>query len=317
MRILITGGAGFIGSHLAERLLAQGHEINVLDNFTSGQWTTAELLQEKGAEVFSGDCREKRALMSTLQMAAANCDFIYHLAATVGVKRVLEDPKACIENNIDSLRAVLSLGIPGIFASTSEVYGTISLDLAENAPFQYSSQSRWSYAASKLIGEYLVQQTPGWKSVRFFNIVGPRQNMAYGAVLPTFVKQCLAGEPMTVYGDGQQVRTFLDVRDCAEILDGLRDKDFDVVNVGGDTVATIDALASAVWTTLRPDEQVIQAREVSYADAYPAGFDECRRRVPDLTKLNTLLPQRSKTPFTKTICDLAESLQPEPVISAV
>ena len=296
MKILITGGAGFIGSHLAERLKGDGHEVIVYDRRDDGHW--------RGSWDYVGDCRTIWDVLPNSKKP----EFIYHLAATVGVKRVLEDPKECIENNIESLRAVLGLGIPGIFASTSEVYGRNESELREDSEIIYSSKTRWSYAASKLIGEWLAKQA-GWKTVRFFNVVGPRQSTDYGAVLPKFVKQCLDGTPMTIYGDGSQVRTFLDVRDCVQMLDALRDKDFDVVNVGGSHIRSVHQLATDVWMTLRPEDMVIPICEVPYSDAYPEGFEECPRRVPNLEKLNSLLPDRPQTDFKQTIRDLADYLK--------
>ncbi len=305
-RILITGGAGFIGSHLAERLIGCGHNVLTIDLKPRSQ------SRENGTTLFaeSADCRDRAAL--DFYANEFHPDFIYHLAATVGVKRVLENPKECIENNIDSLRAVLSLGIPGIFASTSEVYGRTESVLREDSPLVYSAKSRWSYATSKLIGEYLIQQTPGWKTVRFFNVVGPRQSNDYGAVLPTFVKQALDGKALTVHGDGSQVRTFMDVRDTVECLDLLREKDFDVLNVGGQNVMSIKELALAVRVHSQPyTTNPVPVLHVPYSAVFPEGFEECRSRVPDLSKLDSLLPERACTPFSKTIQDLADSLKPK------
>lgn len=292
MKILITGGAGFIGSHLAERLMAQGHEVGILDPAEkpkiSGEFTHIRQT-----------CQEFAPFISK-----HHYDFIYHLASTVGVKRVLDDPAACIENNLDSLRAMLDLGIPGLFTSTSEVYGKTEWSLNEDSAITFSSKARWSYAASKLVGEWLCKKA-GWSCVRLFNVIGPRQSSEYGAVLPKFCAQALWTKPLTVYGDGKQIRTFIDVRDCVEILDKLRDKNFDVVNVGGDHIYSIQELAELV-----ADLWHAPIRYVPYAEAYPEGFEECQSRVPNLGKLNALVPERSSTPFMKTITDLCESLSP-------
>lgn len=308
-KVFITGIAGFIGSHLAERLIAQGHKVSGIDNLSSGK--AENIVGIKGINFYNCDCRNLAKLKCII--SEVKPDFIYHLAATVGVKRVLDDPKECIENNIDSTRNILGFGIPGIYASTSEVYGKTDKVLSENAPLIYSSKSRWSYAASKLIGEYLVQATKGWKSVRFFNVVGPRQSSSYGAVLPTFVKQSLDKKKLTVYGNGKQVRTFIDVRDCSEILDRLKDKYFDVVNIGGNTVLSIYDLAVAVIectsSIIVPSNYRIET--VTYKDAYPEGFEECTYRVPSLGKLESLLPVVPSTSLKKTILDLAESIKKE------
>ncbi len=294
-RILVTGGCGFLGSHLAERLVQQGHAVFTLDRACANPTGITRI-------DYTADCRN----LAALETAAYGCDFIYHLAATVGVQRVLADPAECMANNIDSFRAVLSLGIPGLLTSTSEVYGKNQEALSEDSALIYSSKSRWSYAASKLVCEWMAQQA-GWKTVRLFNVVGPRQNSAYGAVLPNFVKQALAGEPLTVHGDGSQVRTFIDVRDCVAILDALRDKQFDVVNVGGETIRTMRQLAVEVQSALGPAARNIAYRP--YAAAYADGFEECQRRVPDLGKLRGLLGHIPSRPLEQTILALADSLR--------
>lgn len=301
MKLFITGIAGFIGSHLAEALVALGHEVSGVDNFSSGKLSN---IQNPAIKCYKCDCQDKYKLGYVINKAKP--DFIYHLAATVGVSKVLDDPKKCIENNIDSLKTVVSFGIPGIFASTSEVYGKNSKIVSEDADLIYSSKSRWSYATSKIIGEYIVQQTDGWKSVRFFNVIGPRQSTSYGAVLPNFVNNAINDEPLQVYGHGMQVRTFLDVRDCAQILDILRDKCFDVVNVAGDTALSISDLAEKVIETLRSSSKF---EYISYNKVYSDGFEECRYRVPDLTKLNSLIGNFVYRDFKQSIKDLAEQIK--------
>jgi len=289
VRILITGGAGFIGSHLAERLKRHGHEVQVID-----------------LKIDGSDCRNiDLGTLHIWKEFGVVPEFIYHLAATVGVRKVLEDPKECIENNVESLRAVLGLGIPGIFASTSEVYGKTTGELSEDSELRYSSKPRWAYAASKLIGEHLARQA-GWKTVRFFNVVGPRQNSDYGAVLPQFVSQAISGEPITVYGDGSQTRTFLDVRDCTAILDTLRDREFDVVNVGGGYHTTVRGLAEFVRDAVSSRSDIVHK---TYESVYPKGFEECRERKPDLSKLRSLIGEFEYRNFHQTVTDLADSLK--------
>lgn len=279
MKILVTGGCGFIGSHLVEYLQRQGHSVNVLDNLSGGAtvlWT---------GQVWVADCQNRNALLH----AAEGCDYIYHCASTVGVQKVLRDPASCIRNIIDSTTSVLSLGVPGMYFSTSEVYGMHEMEVfypfAETTPCILSGAPRWSYAAAKLTGEWLALDA-GWQVVRLFNVVGPRQNPAYGAVMPRFVQAALEGRPLEVYGDGTQVRTFTSVYDVIRILDGLRSQAFDVLNVGGDQSISIRELAARVRVLTESQSEITY---VPYEKAYPAGFEECPSRVPDLTKLESIL----------------------------
>lgn len=296
MKILVTGGAGFIGSHLVERLLSQGHNAVTLDYDTSRRKNLDACCNCAHSWLDCQDIHRSKQLDGV--------EFIYHLAATVGVKRVLKDPSECIRNNVESLRAVLALGIPGMFTSTSEVYGLTEDPLREDSPMKYSSAPRWSYAASKLVGEWMAKQA-GWKVVRLFNVVGPRQSSDYGAVLPKFVSQALRDEPITVYGDGTQTRTFTDVRDCAVMLDQLRDKEFDVVNVAGCRITDMNILAQQVKLECKSKSQIVH---VPYEKAYGPGFEDCASRIPCVEKLHSLLPDRPATSFLKTIRDLAKDI---------
>jgi UDP-glucose 4-epimerase len=309
LKILITGGAGFIGSHLAERLLQEGHLVSILDKAL--EQPLSEGRSHQNLSLCWHDLSFVRRTWRELKHHFGDHDFIYHLAATVGVKRVLEDPTDCIRNNVESLQSALSLGIPGMFTSTSEVYGLTDNLLREDSPMQYSSAPRWSYAASKLVGEWMAKQA-GWKVVRLFNVVGPRQSSDYGAVLPKFVSQALTDSPITVYGDGRQVRTFTNVRDCAEILDQLREKSFDVVNVAGHRICDMNCLAQEVKTVLQSKSEIVH---VPYDQAYGPGFEECASRVPCLEKLESLLPHRPASSFKKTIRDLAEEISRKEVTS--
>lgn len=235
------------------------------------------------------------------------CQFIYHLASTVGVRRVLEDPKECMENIIESTRAVLGLGMPGIYFSTSEVYGKNMETLSEDSRVVLGSKMRWAYAGAKLIGEFLARQA-GWKIVRLFNVVGSRQSSAYGAVLPRFVEQALNGEPITVYGDGSQVRTFLDVHDCVEILEGLRGApNFGLVNLGGEAALTILELAKLVKITLRSHSPIVR---IDYQNAYGPEFEECPSRVPNLSKLHALVGFPNYRRLQDTIYEIAQQKYP-------
>ncbi len=295
MKILITGGAGFIGSHLIQRLVTQRHEPVVLDNLSTGHKENVP----NGIEFHVEDCRNVKALKN----ASKGCEFVYHLASTVGVEKVLGNPRECIENIIESTHAALSLGIPGMDFSTSEVYGKNTKILTEDSELVYSSKARWSYAASKLIGEWLVK-SEGWKTVRLFNIVGPKQNLGY--VFSNFVNRAANNETITVYGTGDQVRTFTDVRDAVNIFDTLRSVDFDVVNVGGTHTTTVKELANTVIGTLNSNSNVVS---VPYSKAYAKGFEDvfedCLVRIPDLTRLHALVGAYKYTPLENTIRDTA------------
>jgi UDP-glucose 4-epimerase len=289
VRILVTGGAGFIGSHLVERLISQGHEVVVLDDLSTG--LKSNLSDE--VEFWEADCRNPKAV----RKAAYGCDYVYHLASTVGVIKVLTDPKDCIENIIKSTQSVLSLGLPGMDFSTSEVYGKNTNILREDSDLIYSNKSRWSYATSKLIGEWLAASAK-WKTVRLFNIVGPRQIPGY--VFSNFIQQARSGKDLTVYGTGEQVRTFIDVRDTVEILDILRDKQFDVVNVGAAHTLSMYELAKTIKRTLNSTSEIVH---VPYIQAYPDGFEECASRIPDLSKLRSLIGNYEYRAIEQTIQD--------------
>lgn len=270
MKILVTGGAGFIGSHLAEYLVRSGHHVDVIDDLSAGKREYVP----KGARFFKSRCQD--------WMPDEDYDFSYHLASTVGVAKVVADPTHCIRNVVESTSAALRG--KGIYFSTSEVYGKNTGLLSEDSEIQLSSKSRWNYAAAKLCGEWMARQA-GWKVVRLFNVIGPRQNMAYGAVFPNFVSQAVSGQALTVHGDGSQVRTFIDVRDCVELLDRLRDREFDICNVGGELVLPIVGLARSIREITKSDS------EIRFTE-YPMGngFEECVSRIPDLGQLQRLVP---------------------------
>jgi UDP-glucose 4-epimerase len=296
MKILITGGAGFIGSHLVLKLIEQGHDPVIIDNLSTGRQENVP----EGVEAHFKDCRDSESL----KQASKGCEFVYHLASTVGVEKVLNNPKECIENIIESTHSVLDLGIPGMDFSTSEVYGKNTGLLTESGDLVYSSKARWSYATSKLIGEWLSKSV-GWKSIRLFNIVGPNQNRGY--VFSNFVYQAVNNMPITVYDTGAQVRTFVDVRDTASILSSLRDKEFDVVNVGGIYTLSVREFANIVKSVLNSKSEIIS---VPYNKAYSKGFEDsfedCPARMPDLTKLHSLVGDFKYLSFEKTIKDTAE-----------
>ena len=282
----MTGGAGFIGSHLSQYLLDSGHEVTVLDDLSSGK----KEYVPKGAAFWNIACQDLPYTVFERKF-----DFCFHLASTVGVSKVLADPKKCISNILDSTRAVLNLDCPGINFSTSEVYGKNLAVLSEKSDCVLSGLTRWSYAAAKLSAEWCAIQS-GWKSVRLFNVIGPRQNLGYGAVFPTFVSQALSDSPITVHGDGSQVRTFIDVRDCVEILTQLMDKKFEVVNIGGPYVMSVYELAKDIKVSLNSKSEI---RFVEYPRN--KGFEECQQRIPDLSLLSSLIGKFKYRVFSDTV----------------
>ena len=258
MRYLITGGAGFIGSHLAEALLAEGHQVTIIDDLSTGRFENIAHLRGRPGFRFAIDTITNEIVLDRL---ASECDAICHLAAAVGVDLIVRRPVYTIQNNVMGteavLRAAVRYRVPVLIASTSEVYGK-----GARVPFQEdddvvlgpTSRSRWAYAASKMIDEFLglaYHREVGLPVViaRFFNTVGPRQTGRYGMVVPRFVQQALQNEPITVYGDGQQSRCFCDVADVVRAIQGLMthpEAVGRVFNVGSTEEVTIEALAHRV-----------------------------------------------------------------------
>jgi UDP-glucose 4-epimerase len=305
MRAFITGGAGFIGSHLSEALLEQGHEVLVLDNLSTGSFDNiAHLKGRPGFEYFI-DSVENEPLLAEL---IDRSDVVFHLAAAVGVKLIVEQPVYTIETNVHGTEVVLKHANKKkklvVIASTSEVYGK-----SENVPFNEDSdlvmgpttKHRWAYACSKAVDEFLALAY--WKErklpviiVRFFNTVGPRQTGQYGMVIPNFVRQALAGEPITVFGDGTQSRAFTHVTDVVGALTVLMKEPAaigQVINIGNIQEVTITDLAKLVRELSGSDSPI---KYVPYEEAYESGFEDMPRRVPDLTKIRRMIgyePQHS------------------------
>jgi UDP-glucose 4-epimerase len=298
MRALITGGAGFIGSHLCEALLASGHQVLLLDNLSTGSMDNiAHLKGRPGFEYFI-DSVENEGLLAEL---IDRSEVVFHFAAAVGVKLIVEQPVYTIETNVHGTEVVLKHANKKkklvVIASTSEVYGK-----SEQVPFREDSdlvmgptpKHRWAYACSKAIDEFLALAY--WKErklpviiVRFFNTVGPRQTGQYGMVIPNFVRQALAGEPITVFGDGTQSRSFTHVADVVDALMKLvvEPKAIgQVINVGNIEEVTILHLAERV-RTLSGSASTI--RLVPYEQAYESGFEDMPRRVPDLSKAEKMI----------------------------
>lgn len=297
MRYLITGGAGFIGSHTADFLLARGDRVTAIDDLSTGNTANiAHLADDPKFTMVVGSAADK-AVMEPL---VAEADVIIHLAAAVGVHLVVERPVHTIYNNLRPTETVLELAAidkkPVLVASTSEVYGKSErLPFNEEDPLGIgpSSKTRWGYAASKLMDEFLgmaygaEQQVPV-VVVRYFNTVGPRQSGRYGMVVPRFVQQALDGDAITVYGDGQQTRSFGYVGDVVRGTMALLDAGVygEVVNLGNHQEVTIRQLAERVIDRTASRSTIIT---IPYEEAYAEGFDEMRRRVPDLQKAHRLV----------------------------
>lgn len=294
-QVLVTGGAGFIGSHLVDGLVAEGNNVRVLDNLSTGRRENlAQSLASGSVELVVGSVTD----LKTTEEAARGCERIYHLAATVGVRRVLEDPIAGLRNNVlgtDSILCAARRTSPEsiILFSSSEVYGrSTSGPLSEDTSTVIGPTTvpRWSYAAGKAVSEYLALGEFRHNGlpviiVRCFNTCGPRQVGSYGMVIPAFLQQAITGEPITVYGDGTQTRCFSYVGDVIRGVLALSRSESargEVFNIGTDQEVTIMELAETVRRLCDSDSPV---RRVEYEDAYGRGFEDVPRRVPDLTKI--------------------------------
>jgi len=301
---LITGGAGFIGSHLAERLLQRGDYVALLDNLSTGSMENIRHLKASERMEYHLDAIENRHLIAEL---VDDADVVVHLAAAVGVRLIVESPVRTIETNVNGTQIILEAAEKKrklvLTASTSEVYGkSTQVPFREEADLVLgpTTKGRWSYAASKALDEFLALSY--WRErkvpvivVRLFNTVGPRQTGRYGMVLPNFVKQALENAPITVYGSGTQSRCFCDVRDTVEALVRLMDTPRsigEVVNIGNTEEITIGELAKTVR------ERTGSSSEISYIpydQAYEPGFEDMMRRVPCVDKLHSLTGFRPET----------------------
>jgi UDP-glucose 4-epimerase len=296
MHILITGGAGFIGSHLVRRLLARGDTVSILDNLTTGRFENIREFIRQPHFFFAIDDLNNALVLDRL---ASQADAIVHLAAAVGVQLVVEHPTQTIETNVLGTHAVLSAArryrCRTLIASTSEVYGKgVRLPFNEDDDILLgpSSRSRWSYAASKLLDEFLGLAAYREFALpvtvaRFFNTVGPGQSGRYGMVVPRFVRQALAHQPLTVYGDGSQTRCFCHVEDTVAALTSLLDHPDqtvgEVYNIGSNQEISIHQLAETVIHQAGSHSKI---EFVSYSKAYAPGFEDMQRRVPDTQKIH-------------------------------
>jgi UDP-glucose 4-epimerase len=315
MRSLITGGAGFIGSHLAEALLRQDGTVTIIDDLSTGSIENIEHLKGHPGFSYVIDTIQNRPLMAELVDGA---DAVYHLAAAVGVRLIIEKPVQTIETNIKGTELVLELAAKKrkrvLVASTSEVYGkTTTLPFSEDTDtvLGATTKSRWSYACSKAIDEFLALAY--WREhkvpvviVRLFNTVGPRQTGRYGMVIPNFVKQALEGNPITVFGDGTQSRCFTWVGDAVTALIDLmqhRDAVGQVFNVGSDHEVSMVDLAHTIKHMTGSASEIVL---VPYEEAYEQGFEDMRRRVPDLAKIRRLINYEPSVALPKILSEIIE-----------
>jgi len=315
MNVLITGGAGFIGSHLAEALLASGSEVTVVDDLSTGSMDNIRhLLGREGFRFV----RESVRNQTTMAVLVDRCDVVYHLAAAVGVQLIVDRPVHAIETNIHGSEVVLNLankfGRRTFVASTSEVYGKntkVPFNEDDDSLLGSTRFTRWSYAASKMVDEFLAlayHNQYALESVigRLFNTIGPRQTGAYGMVVPRFVRAALTGEPLEVYGTGQQTRCFCHVADVVSALPKLMECDQaigQVVNIGTTESCTIQALAEKIIAMTGSSSEI---RRLTYEQAYGRPFDDMLIRQPDLTKIRRLIeyePRFSLTDALQSVID--------------
>jgi UDP-glucose 4-epimerase len=322
MRFLITGGAGFIGSHLAEHLLGLGHSVTVLDDLSTGSMANIASMKPHSRFVYHIDTMFNQRLLAELVDEA---DAIFHLAAAVGVRLIVESPVRTIETNVRATELLLEKAAKKnkkvLLASTSEVYGKsskIPFNEDDDLVLGSSSRARWSYACSKLIDEFLALGYLREKGtpviiVRLFNTVGPRQTGMYGMVIPRFVQQALSNAPITVYGDGSQSRCFGYVGDVVGALAKLIELPSAVgrvFNIGSDEEVSIAELAQLVREVTNSNSPI---EFVPYEQAYGEGFEDMRRRVPDLARIRQAIGYRSTKTLREIIQSVAGSMMAHPI----
>jgi UDP-glucose 4-epimerase len=315
MKILVTGGAGFIGSHLCERLVREGHEAVVLDDLSTGSLQNLADLQDKLNFRFVPGSVCDDALVDNLM---TNCDFVVHLAAAVGVQTIMNKPVQSLITNVAgtevALEAAARMDKPILIASSSEVYGkTAKVPFREEDDVILGSTAkiRWSYAYAKAVDEclalaYAHERRARPVIARFFNTTGPRQTGRYGMVLPNFVESALKNEPLKVHGDGTQSRCFGHVRDVVEAIIRLISEPKaigQIFNIGNDEEVSILGLAKRVRAATGSSSEIVL---IPYDQAYGVGFEDMQRRVPAVSKLETVIGFRPRTPLDQIIADVIE-----------
>jgi UDP-glucose 4-epimerase len=318
MRALVTGGAGFIGSHLCERLLADGHSVTVLDDLSTGRVANLSgLLAQTDFTFIEGSILDIERINSLIE----DTDYVFHLAAAVGVFNIVNNPLASLLTNIrgteNILEAAHSTNTPVFLTSSSEVYGkNISNSLKESDDRILGSPVtlRWSYSEAKAIDEslayaYFIERQLETRIVRFFNTVGPRQLGAYGMVVPRFVKAALANEPITVFGNGHQTRCFAhvyDVVDAVIAISSTSNAIGKVINIGNNFEISINDLAQKIIAETGSTSEIVY---VPYEEAYGDGFEDMERRVPNIDLINELVGWKPKRDLTTIISDIATEMK--------
>ena len=317
MKILITGGAGFIGSHLSEELIRLGHQVKVIDNLSTGRKSNLDSLFDNPHFKF---CEGSILDQNLLQECMSDVDFVFHLAAAVGVFNIVKHPLDSLLTNIrgteNVLEAALLRNTPVLLTSSSEVYGkNVSDSLKESDDRILGSPVtlRWSYSEAKAIDEslayaYFVEKQLETRIVRFFNTVGPRQLGAYGMVVPRFVKSALANEPITIYGDGNQTRCFahvFDVIDAVIAIGFAKNTIGKVINIGNNFEISINGLAKKIITETNSSSKIVY---VPYEEAYGDGFEDMERRVPNIELINQLVGWKPQRDLTTMISDIAAEM---------
>ena len=315
MRVLITGGAGFVGSHLSEALLERGDDVFILDNLSTGSIDNVVHLKGNPRFHYTIDTVSNEPVLAEL---IDRCDIVVHLAAAVGVKLIVEQPVHTIETNVHGTEVVLKHANKKkklvLIASTSEVYGkSADVPFREDADLVLGPtvKHRWAYACSKMIDEFLALAY--WKErklpvivVRLFNTVGPRQTGQYGMVIPNFVRQALAGQPITVFGDGSQSRSFTYVGDVVKAMVALIDEPRavgQVFNIGNRNEITIGDLAAKVKQMTGSNSDIVT---IPYEKAYEAGFEDMPRRVPDISRIQALVGYEPRVELDETLTRVIE-----------
>lgn len=318
MRVLVTGGAGFIGSHLCERLIQSGHTVTALDNLSTGNKSNLKELQgHKNFSLVVGSILDEKILQSL----ANNADYIFHLAAAVGVFNIVKKPLESLQTNIRGTENVLIVAesekIPVFLASSSEVYGkntSDALNEADDRILGSPTTLRWSYSEAKAIDEslayaYYVEKKLEIRIVRFFNTVGPRQLGAYGMVVPRFVQAALTNQPITIYGDGKQTRCFAHVYD---VIDAIMETAFStltigkVLNIGNEFEISINDLANQIILETNSTSSITY---LQYEEAYGDGFEDMERRVPSIELIRSLVGWTPKRNLTTIIGDISAEMK--------